>query len=158
MKKKNKPKALVDYAEVHKRFEKLSQYKKHSDRIIYWTSLVVLTICNFVVAVALVPFLLVVTTEALYLIVFALGLVFGFLFNTLITDIEHLEKRHHVFAGFFIPMIGLLDLFIMVDVANYLSFVLRLNTIHSPLQVSLVYVLAFVIPYFSGIALRKKGR
>ena len=107
----------------------------------------VLTIANFMISVILIPFLLVMQDIYLYAVVVVLGLVFGFIFNFLITDIEHLETRHHVFAGTFIPLIGIIDIFIMITISNDIARVFKLMTHSNALYVAIVYVVSFMLPY-----------
>ena len=132
------------------------KYYKSSSQILYWMVLVVLTVCNFVVAVVLIPFLLVINPMQFYMINILLGLVFGLLFNTLINDIEHLERRHHIIAAIFIPFVSLINILIMTSVANRLAEMLKLTSNANPLLASLVFVVAFIAPYTIGIIRDKK--
>ncbi|MBN1157391.1 hypothetical protein JXA85_07240 [Candidatus Woesearchaeota archaeon] len=126
---------------------KRSQIPKEMNKIVYWMSLLVLTISNFFIAVVLIPFLLALSPLQLYLIVMLLGGIMGMIFNHLIKDIEHIEIRHHLFAAFFIPLIGVIDLFIVVNLANRIAKVLLITVQTDALSVSLVFVASFLFPY-----------
>ena len=120
---------------------------KDVNRIIYWMALLVLIISNLVVAVVLIPLLLALNPFPLYLIVMLVGVFIGLIFNHLIKDVEHLERKHHLFAGILIPVVGVVDLFIVVAVANKLAKILLIPTQNDPLTVSLVFVASFLFPY-----------
>lgn len=131
------------------------KYEKSTRRIVYWTVILVLTISNFIVAIVLIPFLLVISTVKFFILVAALGLIFGFLFDLLIRDIEHLETRHHVFAVIFIPLVSIVNLFLMVGAANRLVDILKIGHYEDPILTSLIYIVAFMLPYIVNI-LRKE--
>jgi len=114
---------------------------------LYWSALVISIIGNFLIAVALIPFLLVLSSTQLYFVIIVLAISFGAMFNLLINTIEALDPSHHIIAGVFIPALAIITIFVMVNVANRLSFVLQ-NPIHqNPILVSVAYVVAFIIPY-----------
>lgn len=150
--KRMKKKGWTD-KEINKSLKMLSKNNKHveyeisSNRIIYWTVLLVLTISNFLVAVILIPFLLVISTIKFYFLVMILALIFGLLFDLLIRDIGHLKTKHHVFAAIFIPIIAVINLFIMIGVANRLVEILKIGQYEDPVFASFIYVLVFMLPY-----------
>jgi hypothetical protein len=126
---------------------KKNDIPKEMNKIVYWMSLLVLTISNFFIAIVLIPFLLALSALPLYLIVMLLGGIMGMIFNHLIKDIEHIEARHHLFAAFFIPLIGVVDLFIVVNLANKIAKVLLIKAHTDAMSVSLVFVASFLFPY-----------
>ena len=128
----------------------------HSHRVLYWLTILILIIANLIVSVVLVPFLLVVATLPFYLVVISLGLVFGLVFNHLLTDIENLETRHHITAVILLPLLAIINLFIMIGAANRLAFFLELGNYEDPVFVSLIYVLFFILPYLVAI-IRQEG-
>ncbi|NQV08764.1 hypothetical protein HQ529_02845 [Candidatus Woesearchaeota archaeon] len=128
-----------------------SEYERTSNRIIYWTVLLVLTISNFLVAVLLIPFLLVISTVKFYLLIITLGLIFGLLFDLLVRDIEHLKTKHHVFAAVFIPIIAVVNLFMMITIANRLADFLNIGITESPVFASFIYVLVFILPHIINL-------
>jgi len=115
--------------------------------VLYWSSLVICIIGNFLIAVALIPFLLVLSTMQLYFVIIILAISFGAMFNLLINTIEALDPSHHVIAGVFIPALAVITIYVMVNVANRISFVLKSPIQQNPVIVSVAYVLAFIIPY-----------
>lgn len=124
-------------------------YSFYANRILYWTSLLVLLICNFAISMFLIPFLLVLKTTFVFVIVAVLGLIFGFLFNLLVTDIEHLEKKHHFFAAIFIPLVSIVNVFIMVSLSNAVATFFNMFLHHNPFTLGIVYVVAFLAPYLT---------
>lgn len=126
------------------------------NRILFMTILIVITLCMVGVAIFLIPFLIVISNYYLYFIVVALGIVFGLLFNFIIQDIEHLEPKHHIFAGIFIPLIGIFAMTISVYVANRADEILRVSLRHNPWIVSAIFVLVFMIPFLIS-SIKKKS-
>ncbi len=128
---------------------------KNMHLLIYWMVLLVLTLCNFIVSIVLVPFFLVLSSYGLFLVMAAMGLIFGLMFDLLINDIEHLERKHHVFAIFFIPVIAIIDIFIMVGVSKNIALFLNMTVPENPFMNSLVFVVFFLMPYVVNNLRRK---
>lgn len=114
----------------------------------FWIALLIAIIGNFVVSVIIVPFLLLLHGASLYLTIFVIGVTFGTLINVLIGYIEKLGAGKHIIAGAFIPALALINIYIITRFSNDLEILLQLTTPpHSPMLVSVVYVISFVIPY-----------
>lgn len=140
---------IVTDAEKRKKY---AQFKESANRILYWMIILVLTVINFVISVLLIPFLIALKGFSLYLIVAALGFIFGLIFNLLLLDLEHLEKKHHIFATIFIPLVSIINIFIIVNISNRIDEMLGIGIYHYPFTISSIYVIFFIIPYlFSGI-------
>ncbi|MFH1399586.1 MAG: hypothetical protein ABIG95_05745 [Candidatus Woesearchaeota archaeon] len=129
--------------------EKYVVYAKQSARILYWLVLLMLGLCNFLIFLALVPFMLFLSPSHLLIIFASIGLVFGLIFSFLINDIEHLQPRHHVFAALFIPAIALINITVLMGAASILN-----GEVVSAKAASLLYVVMFALPYMVGLAER----
>jgi hypothetical protein len=128
--------------------EKQTAYDKSMNRIHYWLTLLILTICSFMITIILVPFLLVLPNSLIYIIVLVLGFLFGLIFTFIVLDLEHLEKHHHIFAGFFIPLVALINMLILVALSKKIGNVLKIAILpRDPLIISLLYIVAFILPY-----------
>ncbi len=140
----------------------LDESKKHKpkitlilDKLVYWVALVLAIVGNIILSVVLIPFLLVLTSIQLYIFVVVLAGSFGLLFSQLLKDIEGLDTRHHVIAGIFIPCLALINIYVMVNLANYLDKVFKLSKLdHNPVLISIVYVVFFILPYFFRLIAR----
>lgn len=123
------------------------QYDVSMNFVVYWTVLLVLTLANFVVSILLVPFLLILKPFLLELIVAVLGLIFGLLFNLVTRDIEHIETKHHLTAAVFIPAVGIINIFVVVSVANSIATKIKIPLVQNPVFTSIVYATFFLLPY-----------
>jgi len=126
---------------------KKTKFVSFLDIFIYWFAFFVSIIGNMVISIALVPFLLAFQGVFLFAVIIILALVFGFLFDFLIRDIEKLQKKHYVIAGIFIPAIAAITIFYMTMFANYVSVKLKIGFLHSPFWITVIYVIAFSAPY-----------
>lgn len=120
---------------------------KFLDNAVYWIVLIAAIIGNFIISIALIPFLLALNRFQLYLIIITIGIAFGLLFELLIRSIAHLKTKHHVFFGLFIPIIAIINVFIIINIANNLDKMLMIKNIHNPITISIVYAVAFILPY-----------
>ncbi len=131
--------------------EKHIFFKKELNITLYWTTLLLLTVCNFLISIVLIPFLIVTNPFQLDITVAVLGVIFGLFFNHIIRDIEHIEAKHHLIAAIFIPAVALINVFLMVSVANSFAEKFEFAKQHNPVFTSIIYVAAFLAPYIIGI-------
>lgn len=118
------------------------------DEALIWLSLLIAILGNFVLSVVLVPFLLVLSGSALYATLLCLGAAFGMVFTLLLQTIEKIEIKKHIMAGVLIPIIGLINMYIIAHFSNDLIVLLKLTTTeHNPALISMVYIFAFLLPY-----------
>jgi hypothetical protein len=128
--------------------EKHSSFVRASHPVIYWVGLFIAIIGNLMLSVTLIPFLMILNTTQLYVILGIIGLVFGAMFSHIITDIEHVDQTHHIMAGVFIPSIALITVYIMTNVANRFNEMIKNPNPHNAILLSVIYLFCFSAPYF----------
>ncbi|MDP3698603.1 MAG: hypothetical protein Q8R47_03375 [Nanoarchaeota archaeon] len=134
-----KAEAILDKATKHDIF---------FSKIVFWSALVVIVFANLLISVVLIPFLIALYDLVLYAIVAVLGLVIGFLYNFLITDIGLLETKHHRAASIIIPIIAFGNVVVMVLTSNRFIESIQLNNQpHNPWIVAAIFAGAFILPY-----------
>ena len=116
-------------------------------KIVFWSALLVIVFANLIVALLLIPFLIVLEGWSLYLIVVILGVMVGFLYNFLITDIGHLQKRHHLLAGIIVPLLALSNMVITIIISNRFITDLKISQPHHSIIIGIVFAAAFILPY-----------
>lgn len=129
------------------KIEKHAHYRKASHPIIYWVGLFVAIIGNFILTVALVPFLMILNSAQIYVIMGVVGVVFGYLFHHIIKDIEHIDEKHHLAAGIFTPLLALVIVFFMTTVSNRFNELINNPNPHNPWILSIIYLVCFGAPY-----------
>ena len=84
----------------------------------------------------------------MYLLVIVMAGLVGFLYNFLVLDIGHLEKKHHTLAAIIVPILALTNMIIMVLISNQFIKDLKVqNTAHNPWIIAVVFGIAFIAPY-----------
>ena len=116
------------------------------DKAVYWISLAVAIAGNFIISIALIPFLIALSGFRLFLFIIALGVSFGLLFELLVRGIENLEAKHRIFLGIIIPVIAAIN---FVLVSNNLKKLIGIESPQDPAIVGAVYSIAFILPYVS---------
>ena len=127
--------------------EKHVSFQKTSHPILYWASLIVAIIGNFLLSVTLIPFLMILGSAQVYMILGLVGVVFGAMFNLVLKDLEHIDDTHHVVAGIFIPAMALITIYLMASVANRFNEIIQNPNPHNALVLSLIYLFCFSAPY-----------
>lgn len=128
---------------------------RSGSRIIYYTTLLILTVCNFIVTLTLIPFVLTLENINVYLVAAGLGLVFGLLFNTLVRDIEHLRPKHHILAAVFIPLVALINFYLISVIISRISKVLMISVNINPLILGLIFCILFITPLVANALFRE---
>ena len=126
---------------------KHQHFAKGAHPLLYWIGLVVAVISNFIFAVAFIPFMMMLNSMQVYVILAVVGYIFGAIFNVIIKDIEHIDTKHHILAGAFIPAVALVTIYLMTQVSNKFSTVIPDPNMHNPLIVSMIYLVTFSAPY-----------
>jgi len=127
---------------------KITRHEKHFSKIVFWSALITIIFANLVVSIVLIPFLLVFPAWLLYGIVVLLAGSVGFLYDLLIMDIGHLKTKHHVSASILIPLIAIVNMVVMVLVANNIIMDSKVTTMpHNPWITAIVFAVAFILPY-----------
>ncbi|MBU0470636.1 MAG: hypothetical protein KKA62_04810 [Nanoarchaeota archaeon] len=136
-----------------KRAEAILEKEEHHDvffsKMVFWSAALVIIFANLLISLILIPFIVVFDNLFLYIIVVLLAATVGFLYNFLITDIGHLEKKHHIIAGIITPLLALGNMIVMVLVSN--RFIEKSNVIknqpHNPYLLAVFFGVAFILPY-----------
>jgi len=127
---------------------------KELDLILYWSTVLVLIMANFFMAIVIIPFILLASNFHFYLIIALLGIVFGYVFSMLVNNIENLTPHHHLIAVLFIPVFAVINLIIISTSTGGIAALLGIESKAEPLSVSLLYVASFMLPY--AVSLIKK--
>jgi|SRR3989338_10316304 len=128
-------------------------YARKLNKFVYWTTLIIAIIGNFIVNFALVPVFI---STNIYLVIFTLILVggsFGFLFTVILHDLEMVDPKHHIIAGVFLPVFAGIVSYVTVTLSNDLAIASgsQILVTQNVILIPLIYVLAFTLPYFNSL-------
>ncbi|MBI5378207.1 MAG: hypothetical protein HZA82_06240 [Thaumarchaeota archaeon] len=128
--------------------EKKSKWVVLLDNALIWVVLLIAVFGNFVLSVVLVPFLVILSGGYLYLSLLVFGVSFGLLFSLILRSSEGVKEEQHIMANVFIPVVGLINMYIIARLCNKLILILQFkSTENSPALVSMIYMFAFLLPY-----------
>lgn len=126
------------------------------ERFVYWFGLLVTMAGTFLFSLILIPLILGAPEQMIYLIVITFGLVLGALFVMIIKDIEHIKTGHHVFHGIVIPVTAIINLSLMIKIANGLVSITKLGTAQSYVGINVAYIASLIIPYMINLIITRK--
>ncbi|MBI2666353.1 hypothetical protein HYX13_01955, partial [Candidatus Woesearchaeota archaeon] len=87
----------------------------------------------------------------LYAIISLLALAVGSLYKFLITDIGHLESKHHLTASIIIPIVAFVNFVVMVTISNkFIADVGAETPLHNPWIAGMVFAVVLIVPYVAG--------
>ena len=130
---------------------------KEINELMFWISILVLAISNFLLTFAIVPLLLAASWLTMPMVML-FGFFAGYLFAKLIGNIEHLEGKHHVIAATAIPGLAIINLFLLVSAVNRAATALGITSGQDPLPASIAYTVAFLAPYLSLNVINRKTK
>lgn len=122
-------------------------HEKHFSQIILWSAMIVVLFGNLMVTLILVPFLPLFSLPSALIVTIILATTMGFLYNFLINDIGHLEKKHHIAAGIIVPLLALGNMFLVVLISNTFDSGKLIANTHSPWILGIVFGVMFILPY-----------
>src|SRR3989338_5224731 len=117
------------------------------DKSVFWISLLIAIIGNFIISISLIPILLALNNLLLYLILITIGISFGLLFELLIRTIDHLQAKHHLLLGIIMPLIAVINILLIASFSNDLEKVINIRNTHNPMLIGVIYAIALIIPY-----------
>ncbi|MBI2137634.1 hypothetical protein HYU12_03890 [Candidatus Woesearchaeota archaeon] len=124
--------------------------------IIYWTTLLTLTITNIFAAVA-ITFLAIFTTTAVFnLFLTAIAILFGYVFSLLITKIENLSTHHHLAAIILVPSFSIISILATSSSAPKIAKAFGIATSFEPETAAITYAIAFTAPYLITLYLKER--
>lgn len=142
------PKEIKDAEAILERF---NLHDAFFSKIVFWSALMVIIFANIIVSLVLVPFLVILESWVLFSVVIVLGGMIGFFYHFLIMDIGHLERRHHILAGFLVPLLAIANMVTVVVFSNKFIAELGAQKVqHNPWVVALVFAVAFIVPSLIG--------
>ncbi|RMF54513.1 hypothetical protein D6745_05110 [Candidatus Woesearchaeota archaeon] len=113
----------------------------------YWLVLAIILIGNGIISLSLVPLILVFDDFNLYITIIVAGLVFGVLFDSLLSDAS-LTNHHYILNMIMLPVIAAVIFVLITIITNYLGLILELNVpMHNPIMVGIIYAIAIILPH-----------
>ncbi|PIN73470.1 hypothetical protein COV20_04570 [Candidatus Woesearchaeota archaeon CG10_big_fil_rev_8_21_14_0_10_45_16] len=139
--------------EIHKAEKALEEASRHDiafSRMIFWSALLLTVVANFLVTAVLIPFLAFFEPWTLYVTMSIIALMIGFVYNFLLSDIAHIEARHHILAGIIVPVIAIGNVVLMIFASDRLLSGSDIVVTEDPWTLAGVFVAAFLLPYLLG--------
>lgn len=127
--------------------ERKAEHDIHFSKIVFWSALLVIILGNIVISLVLIPFLVFFNPWALHVIIVVLAFMIGALYNFLITDIGHLQQKHHIAASIIVPITAIVNLVIMVISLNKFLAEKGLTTNYNPWALSILFAIVFILPF-----------
>jgi hypothetical protein len=127
--------------------ERAEEHDIFLSRFVFWSAVIIVIISNIIVSLVLIPFLVFFQPWALYLVLILLAALVGWVYNFLITDVKHLERKHHILAGIIVPLIALGNTaLIVIMVQKFMEKGAISSSTVSPWVMGILFGVVFIIP------------
>ena len=118
-------------------------HKQHLTLIALWSTFFTIILGNILFLAALLPFLTFIPSFSLYILLSLIGLLLGFIYSFLITDIGIIEKKHHRWMGILIPTVCLINIIIIISISNIFN-TQKIQNIWIPAG---IFIISLMLPY-----------
>ena len=114
---------------------------------------------NFFAAIVLIPLIFFTSTLQSYLLLAAVGLAFGYVFEILISSVKGMRMHHHLISILLIPAFAIITLVMVSAPIAHFAAIFESEVAKDPVTISVFYAVFFVMPYFAlGPSKRKQGK
>jgi len=122
------------------------------EKAVFWGLLFLTLVSVFVTSIVIIPLLLVLPDSVILIVLALFGLIFGSLFTLVISDIEWLERRHHLVTAALLALVALSNVLLIDGRARSI-----VGDRHHTLILGLVFALVLVAPYLfhTGLEVRR---
>ena len=121
-----------------------------SSRGLYWIAILLVLIADLFISIVIVPILMLIKNSYVYLLIFIIAWSFGFLFNSLLDELETFGGTY-IMSVLFMPSLVTINTYFMFKVFNVLASILKVNS-STGASIILTYSFVFLIPFiFSKI-------
>ncbi len=114
------------------------------DKILHWIVFLTMIIGNFMVFFFLLPFIMIITGNFIYLLVALVAVLIGAVFETVINGMTALKGHHQFILAVVIPLISL---GVFMYELLYAEGVFKYNT-YKVTPICITYALFFILPYY----------
>ncbi len=122
------------------------------EKAVFWGLLFLTLVGVFSVSMVIVPALILLRDPVIVIVLALLGLCLGALFALLIKDIEWLERKHHAIAFTLLTVIGILNIWFIVEKTATIEQVLGIVNLHHGVLLGIVFAAALMTPYAIHLA------
>lgn len=146
---------------------KFSQKDKAFQAHIYWSLIIIFMIANILLVVSLMPAVFIFSQKYLIFLMSFIGFSFGFVLNILIRDLNQIDKKHHLVASIFFPIVSATIVFLSISYASSFSFLLKANlpsTVakmlysgQNPFLSTMSFIVAYAVPFLIFECFNLKG-
>ena len=125
---------------------------KHSlirllDEVVHWLLLLIVIFGNAIIAGVLIFVSAMLNIVYFYIILMAIALIFGVLIDHPLKDIERLDKGKHFLTKLMMPLLAILNIYIMIGMKNVIEHYSKLSFALNALAAGITYSVLFISPH-----------
>ncbi|MBI3033273.1 hypothetical protein HYY69_07390 [Candidatus Woesearchaeota archaeon] len=118
---------------------------QHLSNISFWTLMLGVAVINVIMSIFIIPFLILLQGPLVFLSALVLGFLMGFFFKFLMLELEGLEEEHHKVILLLVPVMALIDIFIIRLFMNWLKVLFTVDYNYD--AAVFVFMIFFLAPY-----------
>ena len=126
------------------------------DEIVHWALLLII-ICGNVLIAGFIVFLSGLLERAyFYILVILFAVLFGYMVEIPLRDIEKLSKHKHFLSRILLPFLALVNIYILIGVKHVIEHFSEIEFKFNAAIAGAVYGMFFLLPHFLGWILKRK--
>ena len=129
-----------------------AEKKKHIlirllDEVVHWMLLLLVLLGNIFLAAFIVIVSSIITPTYSYILIVVIGSIFGFLIDAPLKEMKKLSKKKHKFSKILLPVLAILNIFIIIGIKNTAEHFTNLEFAINPIIAGILYGVSFLIPH-----------
>lgn len=126
-----------------------SMFVKILDEIVHWILILIILIGNIIIN-SFIVFLSGLLRETYFYIMIALvAILFGTLIEIPLRDIEKLDKNKHFLSRIMLPLLSLINIYIMIGIKNIAEYFLDIKFEFNPIVAGILYGICLLLPHIT---------
>ena len=123
-----------------------SEQEKYFTQVLFFSTILLVLFSNIFVMVGVLFLAIIMPAWFIMCLMAIFGIIIGIVYDYLVRDIAHVEKHHHYIAASVIPLVVVMNSFIIVYASQGISKDLGLAVNQDPVLTSIIFVVFLLVP------------
>jgi hypothetical protein len=125
-----------------------TEQERYFTQVLFFSTILLVIFSNIFVMVGVLFLAIIMPSWFIMCLMAIFGIIIGIIYDYLMRDIAHIESHHHFVAGSVIPLIAIMNTFVIVYASEGISSDLGLSVNQDPVMSTIIFIIALIIPSF----------
>jgi hypothetical protein len=135
-----------------------STFIKLLDQVVHWMVILLILFGNTLISIFIVFISGILSPFFFYGVTAIAAVCFGLLIEIPIKDMEKLDKNKHFLSRLALPLLALVNIYILIGVKSVIDYYSKVRFEFNPLVVGIIYGILFLLPHTITLIRSRKKR